>query len=42
MVWPAPVEESVVRTTIVDNTTAAKRTTHCWSREKEAKIGAGV
>jgi len=40
--WPPPGEESVVRTTILDDTTAAKNAAQCWAREKEAKIGAGV
>ena len=38
--WPPPGEESVVRTSILDDTTAAKR--QHWAREKEAKVGAGV
>jgi len=38
MMWPAPGEESVVRTIILDDTTAAKRTAQRWAREKEAKI----
>jgi len=42
MMWPAPGEESVVRTVILDDTTAAKRTAQRWAREKDAKIGAGV
>jgi len=42
MLWPAPGEESVVRTIILDDTTAAKRTAQRWAREKEVKIGAGV
>jgi hypothetical protein len=32
----------VVRTSILDDTTAAKSTAQRWAREKEAKIGAGV
>jgi len=40
--FAVPGEESVVRTTILDDTTAAKRTAQRWAREKEAKIGAGV
>jgi len=40
--WPAPGEESVVRTIILDDTTAAKRMAQLWAREKEATIGAGV
>jgi len=42
MNWPPPGEESVVRTTILDDTTAAKSAVQHWAREKEAKIGAGV
>jgi len=40
--WPAPGEESVVRTIILDDTTTAKRTAQRWARDKGAKIGAGV
>jgi len=40
--WPPPGAESVVRTTILDDTTAAKRAVQRWAREKEAKVGAGV
>jgi len=36
--WLPPDEQSVVRTTILDNTTAAKSTAQCLAREKEAKI----
>jgi len=42
MSWPAPGEEPVVRTTILDDTTAAKSAAQRWAREKEAKVGAGV
>jgi hypothetical protein len=42
MMWPAPGEETVVRTIILDDTTAAKRTAQHWARVKEAKIGAAV
>lgn len=42
MNWPPPGEESVVRTHILDDTTAAKRAAQHWVREKEAKIGAVV
>jgi hypothetical protein len=42
MMWPAPGEESVVRTIILDDATTAKRSAQCWAREKESKIGAGV
>jgi len=42
MMWPAPGEESVVRTIILDDTTAAKRTAQRWPREQEARMGAGV
>ena len=40
--WPPPGEQSVVRTTILDDTTAAKCAAQCWARDKEAKVGAGV
>jgi len=40
--WPDPGEESVVRTTILDGTATAKRTSQCWAREKEANIGTRV
>jgi hypothetical protein len=42
MSWPAPGEVPVVRTTILDDTTAAKSAAQRWAREKEAKVGAGV
>jgi len=42
MNWPAPGEESVVRTVILDDATAAKRAAQRWAREKEAKVGAGI
>jgi hypothetical protein len=42
MNWPAPGEEAAVRTTILDNTAAAKSAVQRWAAEKEAKIGAGV
>jgi len=42
MDWPRPAEQSFVRTTIQDDTTAAKYAVQCWTREKIAKIGAGV
>jgi len=42
MNWPAQSEEPAVRTTILDNTAAAKSAAQHWAREKEAKIGAGV
>jgi len=42
MNWPAPGEEPAIRTTILDDTAAAKCAAQCWAREKEAKIGAGV
>jgi hypothetical protein len=34
--------EPAVRTTILDDTAAAKRAAQCWAREKEAKIRAAV
>jgi len=37
--WPAPWEESVVRTVILDDAIAAKRATQRWAREQEAKVG---
>jgi len=40
--WPAPGEQSVVRTVILDDTTSAKRTAQRWARAKDAKFGAGV
>jgi len=40
--WPASGEESVVRTIILDDTTAGKRTAQPWRIEKDAKIGVGV
>jgi len=40
--WPPPGEESVVRTTILDDTTTAQSAAQCWAREMEAKVGAGV
>jgi len=42
MNWPAPGEEPAVRTTILDDTTAAKSAAQHWAREKEAQVGAGV
>jgi len=42
MNWPAPGKESVIRTTILDDTTLRKSAAHRWAREKEANIGAGV
>jgi len=42
MNWPAPGEEPAVRTTILDNTTAAKSAVQRWARQKEAKVGEGV
>jgi hypothetical protein len=42
MSWPAPGEESVVRTLILDDDTAAKRAVQRWARENAAKVGAGV
>jgi len=40
--WPPLAEESVVRTTILDDTTAAKCAAQRWARENDAKVGAGV
>jgi hypothetical protein len=42
MIWPALAKESVVRTIILDDTTAAMRSVQRWAREKEANIGVGV
>ena len=42
MNWPAPGEEPSVRTTILDDTAAAKRDEQCWARENQIKIGSGV
>jgi len=42
MSWPAPDEESLFKTVILDNATAAKRAAQRWAREKEAKVGVGV
>jgi len=42
MNWPALGKEPAVRTTILDDTTAAKRAAQRWAREKEAKVGEGV
>jgi len=42
MNWAAPGEEPAVRTTILDDTTAAKSAAQCWARENEATVGAGV
>jgi len=42
MNWPAPGEEQAVRTTILDDTTAAKSAAQRWAGEKEAKVGKGV
>jgi hypothetical protein len=41
-VWPPPGEESVGRTTILGDTTAAKSAAECWARQTGAKVGAGV
>ena len=42
MSWPAPGDESVGRTVILDDATAAKRAAQRWARETEAKVGARV
>jgi hypothetical protein len=39
---PAPCEESVVKTVILDNATAAKTAAQRLAREEEAKVEAGV
>ena len=40
--WPPPGQESVIRTTILDDTTPAKNPAQRWAREKEPNIGARV
>ena len=40
--WLGLGKESVVRSTILDDTTAAKRAVQRWAREREGNIGAGV
>jgi len=40
--WPTPGGVPEVKTTILDDTPAAKSAAQCWAREKEAKIAAGV
>jgi len=42
MSWPAPGEEAVVKTILLDGKCKAKKATQCWARDKEAKIEAGV
>jgi hypothetical protein len=42
MSWPAPGEEPVVKTIILDDKSTAKKAAQRWAREKEAKVGAGV
>ena len=42
MNWPALAEEPVVRTTIVDYTTAANSAVQRWEGENNTKIGGGV
>jgi len=42
MSWSPPGEESVVRTVILDDASAAKGTAQRWASENEAKVGAGV
>jgi len=42
MMWPTLGEQTVVRTTILDYTTTAKRTAKHWARGKETTIGVGV
>jgi len=42
MSWPAPGEEPVVKTIILDDEGTAKRVVQRWAKEKEAKVGAGV
>jgi len=40
--WPAPGQESVVRTVIPDDATAAQTATQRWARQKEEHVKAGV
>jgi hypothetical protein len=42
MDWPVQGEQSVVQTTILDDTTYVKRTAQRWIGDKEAKIDAGI
>jgi len=42
MKWPAPGDESEVRTIILDDDTAGKRAAQCWARENAAKVGVAV
>jgi len=42
MNWPAPGNEPLLRTTILDSTTAAKMAAQHWAREKQGTIGARV
>jgi len=42
MNWAAPGKESMVRTTILEDTTTAKSAAQCRAREKDPKIGAAV
>jgi len=42
MNWPAPSEESVIRTIILDDDTAAKRPEQPWAIEAEGKVRVGV
>jgi len=42
MSWPAPGEEPVVKTIILDDQCTAKKAAQHWARQKEAKVGAGV
>jgi hypothetical protein len=40
MTWPAPGEEPVVKTIILDDKSTAKKAARRWATEKEAKVGA--
>jgi hypothetical protein len=42
MSWPAPVEEPVVETIILEDKSIVKSAAQRWAREKEGKVGAGV
>jgi hypothetical protein len=42
MSWPAPGQEPVVKTIILDDQRTPKSAAQCWMSEKEAKVRAGV
>jgi hypothetical protein len=41
MSWLTPGQDSVFRTVILDDASAAKRAAQYWATEHEAKLGAG-